>query len=57
MNRSPDEFSKALVILDRDYVKYINTVELFRKEISWQGIASQHAQIYSQIIKQSIVAV
>jgi glycosyltransferase involved in cell wall biosynthesis len=57
VNRSPDEFSKALVILDRDYVKYINTVELFRKEISWQGIASQHAHIYSQIIKQSIIAV
>ena len=57
VNRSPDEFSKALVILDRDYVKYINTVELFRKEISWQSIASQHAHIYSQIIKQSIIAV
>jgi hypothetical protein len=57
VSRSPDEFSKALVILDRDYVKYINTVESFRKEISWQGIANQHAHIYSQIIKQSIVAV
>jgi glycosyltransferase involved in cell wall biosynthesis len=57
VNRSPDEFSKALVTLDRDYMKYIKTVESFRKEISWQAIASQHAQIYTQIIKKSIIAV
>jgi glycosyltransferase involved in cell wall biosynthesis len=57
VNRSPDEFSKALVTLDRDYMKYIKTVESFRKEISWQGIASQHAQIYTQIIKKSMIAV
>jgi glycosyltransferase involved in cell wall biosynthesis len=58
VSRSPDEFSKALLILDRDYIKYIKTVESFRKEISWQSIASQHAQIYAQIIKvkQSIIA-
>ncbi|HYZ58363.1 MAG TPA: glycosyltransferase family 4 protein [Nitrososphaeraceae archaeon] len=57
VNRSPDEFSKALVTLDRDYMKYLKTVESFRKEISWQGIASQHAQIYTQIIKKSMIAV
>jgi glycosyltransferase involved in cell wall biosynthesis len=57
VSRSPDEFSKALIILDRDYVKYTNTIESFRKELSWQGIANQHAHIYNQIIKRSIVAV
>jgi glycosyltransferase involved in cell wall biosynthesis len=57
VNRFPDEFSKALVKLDRDYMTYIKRVQSFRKEISWQGIASQHAQIYAQIIKQSIMAV
>lgn len=57
VNRSPDEFSKALVTLNRDYMKYLKTVELFRKEISWQGIANQHAQIYTQIIKKSMIAV
>lgn len=57
VNRSPDEFSKALVTLNRDYMKYLKTVESLRKEISWQGIASQHAQIYTQIIKKSIIAV
>ncbi|HEU4447537.1 MAG TPA: glycosyltransferase [Nitrososphaeraceae archaeon] len=57
VNRSPDEFSKALVTLDRDYMKYLKTVESFRKEISWQGIASQHAQIYTQIVKKSMIAV
>jgi glycosyltransferase involved in cell wall biosynthesis len=57
VNRSPDEFSKALATLNRDYMKYLKTVESFRKEISWQGIASQHAQIYTQIIKKSMIAV
>jgi glycosyltransferase involved in cell wall biosynthesis len=57
VNRSPDEFSKALVTLNRDYMKYLKTVESFRKEISWQCIASQHAQIYTQIIKKSMIAV
>jgi glycosyltransferase involved in cell wall biosynthesis len=57
VSRSSDEFSKGLVILDRDYGKYNNTVESFRKELSWRVIASRHAHIYSQIIKQSIVAV
>jgi glycosyltransferase involved in cell wall biosynthesis len=57
VSRSPDEFSKALKILDGDYEQYINTVKSFRKELSWQGIANQHAHIYNQIIKQSIVAV
>lgn len=57
VNRSPDEFSKALVTLNRDYMKYLKTVESFRKEISWRGIANQHAQIYTQIIKKSMIAV
>jgi glycosyltransferase involved in cell wall biosynthesis len=57
VNRSPDEFSKALVTLNRNYMKYLKTVESFRKEISWQGIASQHAQIYTQILKKSMIAV
>jgi glycosyltransferase involved in cell wall biosynthesis len=57
VSRSSDEFSKGLVILDVDYGKYINTVESFRKELSWRAIASRHGHIYSQIIKQSIVAV
>jgi glycosyltransferase involved in cell wall biosynthesis len=57
VSRSPDEFSKALIKLDRDYVKYTNKVESFLKELSWQSIANQHAHIYNQIIKQSIVAV
>jgi len=59
VRRSPDQFSKALEIIDKDYMKYIKAVESFQKEIGWQSIASQHAQIYAQIIKakQSIIAV
>ena len=52
VNRTPEEFSKSLVIIDRDYTKYTNTVEAFRKEISWQTVASQHALIYARIIKE-----
>jgi glycosyltransferase involved in cell wall biosynthesis len=59
VRRSPDQFSKALEIIDKDYMKYIRAVESFQKEIRWQSIASQHARIYAQIIKakQSIIAV
>jgi glycosyltransferase involved in cell wall biosynthesis len=59
VNRTPEEFSKSLVILDQDYTKYTNTVEAFRKEISWQTVASQHALIYARVIKEkeSIIAV
>ena len=59
VKRSPDQFSKALEIIDKDYMKYIKAVESFQKEIRWQSIASQHARIYAQIIKakQSIIAV
>jgi glycosyltransferase involved in cell wall biosynthesis len=57
VSRSPDEFSRALVELDQNYTTYANTVKSFQKELSWQDIASQHAHIYTQIIKQSIVAV
>jgi hypothetical protein len=39
-------------------MKYTKAVELFQKEIRWHIIASQHAQIYAEIIKakQSIIA-
>jgi hypothetical protein len=59
VNRPPDEFSRALVVLDRDYTRYIKAAEAFRKKISWQSIANQHAQVYSRIAKEkkSIVAV
>jgi glycosyltransferase involved in cell wall biosynthesis len=57
VKRSPDKFSKALEIIDKDYMKYTKAVESFQKEIRWQSIASQHAQIYAEIIKakQSII--
>ncbi|HEU4823201.1 MAG TPA: glycosyltransferase family 4 protein [Nitrososphaeraceae archaeon] len=58
VRRSPDKFSKALEILDKNYMKYTKAVESFQKEIRWHSIASQHAQIYAEIIKakQSIIA-
>lgn len=58
VNRSPEEFSKSLLILDRDYAKYFQAVESFRKEISWQIVANQHALIYARAIskKESIIA-
>jgi glycosyltransferase involved in cell wall biosynthesis len=59
VNRTPKEFSKSLVTLDRNYTKYVNRVEAFRKEISWHTVASQHALIYARTIKEkeSIIAV
>jgi hypothetical protein len=42
-------FSKALVMLDKDYSKYRKAVEAFRNKISWQNIAAKHAQLYNEI--------
>jgi glycosyltransferase involved in cell wall biosynthesis len=58
VSRSPEEFSQSLLILDRDYAKYFEAVESFRKEISWQTVANQHALIYARAIskKESLIA-
>jgi glycosyltransferase involved in cell wall biosynthesis len=49
VRRKPEEFSKALVMLDKEYSKYRKAVEAFRNKISWQNIAAKHAQLYNEI--------
>lgn len=54
VNYKAAEFSKALVTLDKNYSKYRNAVEAFRRNISWQNIAAKHAQLYSSIVNKEV---
>jgi glycosyltransferase involved in cell wall biosynthesis len=57
VKRNPEAFSKALADLDKDYITYKRAVDEFRPELSWQNIASQHGQLYSQIVKMKTAPV
>jgi glycosyltransferase involved in cell wall biosynthesis len=57
VKRNPEAFSKALADLDKDYIIYKRAVDEFRPELSWQNIASQHGQLYSQIVKMKAAPV
>ena len=57
VKRNPEAFSKALADLDKDYLIYKRAVDEFRPELSWQNIASQHGQLYSQIVKMKTAPV
>lgn len=57
VNRNPEAFSNALSNLDRDYAIYKRRVDEFMPELSWEKIASQHGQLYGQIVKMKAAAV
>jgi glycosyltransferase involved in cell wall biosynthesis len=46
VERDPIEFSKAFVKLERDYDKYENTVEIFRRKLAWKEVAKKHISLY-----------
>jgi glycosyltransferase involved in cell wall biosynthesis len=52
VRRNASAFSKALVRLERNYDRYAETVEDFKKEIAWPEIAKQHAELYRRIAKR-----
>lgn len=57
VKRNPEAFSKALADLDKDYIIYKRAVDEFRPELCWRNIASQHGQLYSQIVKMKAAPV
>jgi glycosyltransferase involved in cell wall biosynthesis len=57
VKRNPEAFSKALADLDNDYIMYKRAVDEFNPELSWQNIASQHGQLYRQIVKMKTAPV
>jgi glycosyltransferase involved in cell wall biosynthesis len=49
VERDPIEFSKAFLKLERDYDKYENAVEIFRRKLVWKEVAKKHLSLYESI--------
>jgi hypothetical protein len=48
-NRNPDEFSKDLLRLDKNYPNYRESVSNFSKNLSWKEVALEHILVYNSI--------
>ena len=57
VSRNPNEFSKALAMLDRDYAVYVKEVDSFKKKISWLNVGKQHAQLYYRITEEKKLSI
>ncbi len=53
VERDPVEFSKAFMKLERDYKKYKNAVDIFRRKLVWKEVAKKHISLYGSIIDSS----
>jgi len=53
VERDPVEFSKAFVKLERDYEKYENAVEIFRKKLAWKEVAKKHISLYESVMNSA----
>jgi glycosyltransferase involved in cell wall biosynthesis len=49
--RTPNAFTDALIELDKNYNRYKNAVEVFKKNLGWNIIASNHIEMYNDIIR------
>lgn len=52
VKRNASAFSEALIHLERNYDKYAETVDEFKKEIAWPEVAKRHAELYRRIAKR-----
>ncbi len=50
VERDPVEFSKAFLKLERDYEKYEDAVEIFRRKLVWKEVAKKHRSFYDSIM-------
>jgi glycosyltransferase involved in cell wall biosynthesis len=53
VERDPIEFSKAFLKLERDYDKYENAVEIFRRKLVWKEVAKKHISLYESIMNSA----
>jgi glycosyltransferase involved in cell wall biosynthesis len=53
--RTPNSFTNALIKLDKNYDKYKNAAECFKKNLEWNLTARIHNEIYQNIIGQAKV--
>ena len=52
VRRNSNEFSNGLVRLANHYAAYKETVDVFKKKLTWDTVAMQHVRVYSEITKK-----
>ena len=52
VKRNPDEFSKGLKRLERNYLYYTQNIDKFNKKLKWDFVANQHKLMYSSIVNE-----
>jgi len=52
VKRNPNEFSKGLKRLERDYLYYRQNIDRFNKKLKWDFVANQHNLMYSSIVNE-----
>jgi len=52
VRRNSNEFSKGLVRLASHYAAYKESVDVFKKKLTWDTVAMQHVRVYSEITKK-----
>jgi glycosyltransferase involved in cell wall biosynthesis len=48
VRRNPSAFSSGLVSLTSNYACYRESVDIFKKKLSWKAVAIQHANLYKE---------
>ena len=56
VKRNQEEFSKALLKMDRKYDAYKSNVELFKQRLIWENIAEEHKTLYMNMMKKRRMA-
>src|SRR5918911_1323048 len=52
VKRNPDEFSKGLKRLERNYLYYTQNINRFTKKLKWDFVANQHKLMYLSIANE-----
>ncbi len=52
VRRNSNEFSNGLVRLANHYAAYKESVDVFKKKLTWDTVAMQHVRVYSKITKK-----
>ncbi|HET8685075.1 MAG TPA: glycosyltransferase, partial [Methanosarcina sp.] len=53
VRRNSNEFSNGLVRLANHYAAYKESVDVFKKKLTWNTVAMQHVRVYSEITKKA----
>ena len=56
VRRDPDQFSEALMTLEKDYQSYIKAISQFKENLRWDNVAKKHLEVYTQITNRTRVS-